>query len=150
MKIKTIVSFSFILLVGIVFLVFFNNSKSDQKPGNELYGENEENEEHEAAYQYLRWKYEADMIKDPTTGEALFGLRDQEIDFARTIPARTSSSSTSRSASPRSRSPPCCCARAARTSPTGTSTSPAQPRSREYRSPGRLDRSRRKGRQVRP
>ncbi len=93
MKIKVIVSVSFILLVAVVFLVFFNKTKSDQKPGNELYEENEENEEHEAAYQYLRWKYEADMIKDPTTGEALFGLRTQEVEFARTIPQRNTPSS---------------------------------------------------------
>ena len=50
-------------------------------------------EENEAAYQYLRWKYEADMIKDPTTGKRLFGLRDQEIEFARTIRQGNNSSS---------------------------------------------------------
>src|SRR4030095_6303674 len=65
----------------------------DQHLNNEA---SEENEENEAAYQYLRWKYEADMIKDPTTGEALFGLRDQEIEFARTIPARNTSSPLAR------------------------------------------------------
>src|SRR6188768_824216 len=92
MKIKVIVSVSFILLVVVGLLVFLNKSSGDQKPVNELYEENEENEEHEAAYQYLRWKYEADMIKDPTTGEALFGLRNQEVEFARTIPQRNTSS----------------------------------------------------------
>src|SRR6187551_4089936 len=96
MKIKVIVSISFILLVVVGFLVFFNKSKDDQKPVDELYEENEENEEHEAAYQYLRWKYEADLIKDPTTGEALFGLRDQEIEFARTIPQRNTPSGLAR------------------------------------------------------
>jgi hypothetical protein len=75
MKIKVIVSVSFILLVAVGFRFFLNKSRGDQKPGNELF---EENEEHEATYQYLRWKYEADMVKDPTTGEALFGLRNQE------------------------------------------------------------------------
>ena len=85
MKIKVIVSVSFILLVAVGFRFFLNKSRGDQKPGNELF---EENEEHEATYQYLRWKYEADMVKDPTTGEALFGLRNQEIEFAKTIPER--------------------------------------------------------------
>src|SRR6186997_3022654 len=96
MKIKVIVSVSFILLVVAGFLVFLNKTNGDQEPENELLGENEENEEHEAAYQYLRWKYEADMIKDPTTGEALFGLRDQEIEFASTIPGRNNSSGLAR------------------------------------------------------
>jgi len=93
MKIKVIVSVSFILLATAGFLFFLKKHKGDQKPGNELY---EENEEHEAAYQYLRWKYEADMIKDPTTGEALFGLRDQEIELAATIPQRNNSFSAAR------------------------------------------------------
>src|SRR6186713_2364207 len=96
MKFKVIVSLSFILLVAVGFLVFLNKSRGGQKPVNELYEENEENEEHEATYQYLRWKYEADLIKDPTTGEALFGLRDQEIEFARTIPERNTSSGLAR------------------------------------------------------
>ena len=96
MKFKVIVSLSFILLVAVGFLVYLNKSRDDQKPVNELYEENEENEEHEAAYQYLRWKYEADLIKDPTTGEALFGLRDQEIEFARTIPQRNTPSGLAR------------------------------------------------------
>ena len=93
MKIKVIVSVSFILLVAVGFLIFLNKVKGDQDLGNELF---EENEEHEAAYQYLRWKYEADMIKDPTTGEALFGLRNQEVEFARTIPERNTSSALAR------------------------------------------------------
>src|SRR6478736_1342438 len=93
MKIKVIVSVSFILLVVAGFLAFLNKTNGDKEPGKELF---EENEEHEAAYQYLRWKYEADMIKDPTTGEALFGLRDQEIEFASTIPVRNTSSSSAR------------------------------------------------------
>jgi len=88
MKFKVIVSASFILLVVVGLLFFLNKHKDDQEIGIELL---EENEEHEAAYQYLRWKYEADMIKDPTTGEALFGLRKQEVEFARTIPERNTS-----------------------------------------------------------
>jgi len=89
MKFKVIVSASFVLLVAVGFLFFVNKHKDDQEIGDELL---EENEEHEAAYQYLRWKYEADMIKDPTTGEALFGLRNQEVEFTRTIPERNTSS----------------------------------------------------------
>ena len=93
MKIKIIVSVSFILLVAVGFLIFLSKSKGDQDLSTEVF---EENEEHEAAYQYLRWKYEADMIKDPTTGEALFGLRNQEVEFARTIPERNTSSALAR------------------------------------------------------
>ena len=93
MKIKIIVSVSFILLVAVGFLIFLSKSKGDQDLSTGVF---EENEEHEAAYQYLRWKYEADMIKDPTTGEALFGLRNQEVEFARTIPERNTSSALAR------------------------------------------------------
>ncbi|TMI91423.1 MAG: hypothetical protein E6H08_13415, partial [Bacteroidetes bacterium] len=96
MKIKVIVSVCFILMIPTGLLFFLNKSRGDQKHGIDLLGENEENEEHEAAYQYLRWKYEADMIKDPTTGEASFGLRDQEIEFARTIPQRNTPSGLAR------------------------------------------------------
>jgi len=93
MKRKVIVSVSFILLVTSGVLLFLNRPSGDQHLNNET---SEENEENEAAYQYLRWKYEADMIKDPTTGEALFGLRDQEIEFTRTIPERHTSSPIAR------------------------------------------------------
>ena len=95
MKRKVIASVAFIFLVAIISFLSLNRSKLSLRAEkeNELY---EENEEDEATSQYMRWKYEADLIKDPTTGEALFGLRDKEIDFARTIPERTSSSSTAR------------------------------------------------------
>ena len=93
MKRKVIVSVSFLLLVASGVLLFLNRSTDGRHLSNE---ELEENEENEAAYQYLRWKYEADMIKDPTTGEALFGLRDQEIEFTRTIPERHTSSPIAR------------------------------------------------------
>src|SRR5436190_6706013 len=95
-KINVNVSNCFILMIPTVLLFFLNTSRGDQKNGIDLLVENEENEEHEAAYQYLRWKYEADMIKDPTTGEASFGLRDQEIEFARTIPQRNTPSGLAR------------------------------------------------------
>ena len=81
-----------VFLVAIGFLLLINKPAGKQELAHEA-GENKENEENEAAYHYLRWKYEADMIKDPATGEALFGLRDQEIEFARTIPQRNASSS---------------------------------------------------------
>src|SRR6186997_35945 len=93
MRIKVIASISCILLVASGILLFLNRSTGDQRLNNESSDENEENE---AAYQYLRWKYEADMIKDPTTGEALFGLRDHEIELARTIPERHTSSAIAR------------------------------------------------------
>jgi len=94
MKIKVIASVVLVLLVAIVFLLFVNKPTAKRQLVNKELSE--ENEENEAAYQYLRWKYEADMIKDPTTGEALFGLRDQEIEFTKTIPARNISSAVAR------------------------------------------------------
>jgi len=86
MKTKVIVSVSLILLIA-AGIVFFNRPSGNHDINN-AYEENEELEENEAAYQYLRYKYEADMVKDPTTGEPLFGLRDKEIEFARAIPER--------------------------------------------------------------
>lgn len=91
MKVKVIVSACLILLVVAGLMVLLK--KTEKEKESELL---EENEEHEAAYQYLRWKYEADMIKDPTTGEALFGMRDQEIEFAKTVPERNTSSALAR------------------------------------------------------
>src|SRR5262245_43886003 len=91
MKLKVIAS------VALVFIGSLAVYLLSSKPGHrlELIGEtdeeNEEMEENEAAYQYLRWKYEADMIKDPGTGQSLFGLRDQEIELAGTIPQRNAS-----------------------------------------------------------
>src|SRR4026209_1648137 len=84
MRLKVIVSVSILALAVVTAgsLLFLNGSAGEGDLNGELF------EENEAAYQYLRWKYEADMIKDPTTGEALFGLRDQEIEFAKTIPER--------------------------------------------------------------
>src|SRR4030095_5788765 len=83
-----------VIFVSIVLASFFliNRSKDQQQATDEYSETQEENEENEAINNYMRWKYEADMIKDPTTGEALFGLRDKEIEFASTIPQRTTSS----------------------------------------------------------
>src|SRR5688572_897736 len=90
MKIRVIVSVAVVLLVAIGFHFLMNKPAGKEGPSQELLKENE------AAYHYLRWKYEADMVKDPTTGDALFGLRDQEIEFARTIPQRNGFSSAAR------------------------------------------------------
>ena len=93
MKRRVIVSVSLVFVVTLGFLLLVNKPAGKQLSHDEF---SEENEENEAAYHYLRWKYEADMIKDPTTGEALFGLRDQEIELARTIPQRNTSSPVAR------------------------------------------------------
>jgi len=93
MKRKVIVSVILVSIVALSFLLLVNRSTRQQLPNNEF---SEKIEEKEAAYHYLRWKYEADMVKDPTTGEALFGLRDQEIELAKTIPQRTTSSAVAR------------------------------------------------------
>ena len=92
MKIRVIVSVAVVFLVALGFrlLVKKTSDKPQASVSKELVKENE------AAYHYLRWKYEADMVKDPTTGEAKFGYRDQEIEFAKTIPERSVSSPTSR------------------------------------------------------
>jgi len=91
MKIRVIVSVVLVFLVALGFQ--FLIKKMDNRP---QHSEEELISENEAAYHYMRWKYEADMIKDPSTGEALFGLRDQEVDFAKTIPERFISSLTAR------------------------------------------------------
>ena len=93
MKRTVIVPAVLVFVVTLGFLLLVNKPQGKQLSLDEF---SEENEENEAAYHYLRWKYEADMIKDPTTGEALFGLRDQEIEFARTIPQRNTSSPVAR------------------------------------------------------
>ena len=93
MKRRVIVPVALVFLVALGSLLIINKPAAKQNFINEA---REENEENEAAHHYLRWKYEADMIKDPTTGEALFGLRHQELEFARTIPQRTTSSPLAR------------------------------------------------------
>jgi hypothetical protein len=93
MKRRVIVPVALVFFVTLGFLLLVKKPAGKELSHDEF---SEENEEHEAAYHYLRWKYEADMIKDPTTGEALFGLRDQEIEFAGTIPQRNTSSSVAR------------------------------------------------------
>ena len=94
MQRKVIASVAFIFLVAIVSFLVINTSKHFQRTADvDVLNEYEEDE---ATNQYMRWKYEADLIKDPTTGEALFGLRDQEIEFARTIPDKRFASGTAR------------------------------------------------------
>jgi hypothetical protein len=85
MKRRVIVPVALVFFVTLGFLLLVKKPAGKELSHDEF---SEENEEHEAAYHYLRWKYEADMIKVPTTGEALFGLRDHEIEFAGTIPQR--------------------------------------------------------------
>ncbi|HET6769194.1 MAG TPA: hypothetical protein VFH08_17410, partial [Chitinophagaceae bacterium] len=96
MKRRVIVSGALVFVVALGILMLTNKPGGKQQGRRELAHGPKENEENPAAYHYLRWKYEADLIKDPTTGEALFGLRDREIAFARTIPQRNASSSVAR------------------------------------------------------
>ena len=56
-------------------------------------------ENKQSAYHFLRWKYDADLIKDPVTGEVPMGMREHEIEFAKTIPIRNLSNSVNRTAS---------------------------------------------------
>lgn len=90
MKTKVII-LSTLLICAVLAVFILGNKEVRQYFISESEENEEENEENEAVYTYLRWKYEADMVKDPTTGEALFGLRDQEISFASTIPERYNS-----------------------------------------------------------
>lgn len=88
MKFRKLFLTGFILLIALVFcLMLFNISgkKSNQVEPVSA------NEDKQAAYQYARWKYDADLVRDPATGEVPFGLRKQEIEFASTIPERGSS-----------------------------------------------------------
>ena len=85
------VAFLFMTAVGVYFIV---NKPNDKLVVSEEL--EEEDKENAAAFRYLRWKYEADMVRDPTTGEPLFGLREQETEFAQTIPERYISSGSSR------------------------------------------------------
>jgi len=84
MKTRIIVSIAFVFFIAL--LIPFSFSKTVKK---NIAGQ-EATEENEAAYTYLRWKYEADMIKDPVTGEVPVGMREREIEFAKTIPVRGS------------------------------------------------------------
>ena len=84
MKTKFLLSVALVMAVTLVTVIISNSKKSKISSGKS----ETDFEEHEASYQYARWKYEADMIKDPVTGEFPFGLREQEIEFAKTIPQR--------------------------------------------------------------
>src|SRR6187399_2634327 len=96
MRLKAIVSLVVVFVIALGVQLSINRLGENRAIGKEIEEKNEEMEENEAAYQHLRWKYEADMIKDPTTGEALFGLRDQEIEFAGTMPIRNAVSGLAR------------------------------------------------------
>ena len=91
MKIKVIVSVSIVLLAAAG--IYYVTKSSIGSPADSVESDKDEKE---ARHHYLRWKYEADMVKDPTTGEPMFGLRYQEIDQATTIPQRNTSSPLAR------------------------------------------------------
>ena len=94
MKTKSLIFSALFLLIA--FAIFFFSKKSTKT----VFAKSDSiEEEMQSEYQYLRWKYDADMVKDPSTGIAMFGLRAQEVEFAKTIPVRTSSSPFARVAS---------------------------------------------------
>ncbi|HLF47176.1 MAG TPA: T9SS type A sorting domain-containing protein [Chitinophagaceae bacterium] len=93
MKTRIQVFFTLLLLLVIIGAVVFVNSSNDYLAKEETLNGNEEKS---AAYHYLRWKYEADMIRDPVTGAVPFGLREQEIEFSKTMPVRFASSPNNR------------------------------------------------------
>lgn len=85
MKPRVIISFVLVFTAALLFQLLKPKNTEKKFPVSEPVLNSEEKA---AAYTQLRWKYEADMVKDPTTGEAHFGLRHQEIEFANTIPQR--------------------------------------------------------------
>jgi len=89
MKTRIIVSALIVFLIAIGIQIIFKKSITVHQTFAEPVTEQEGRS---AAYQYMRWKYEADMIKDPVTGEIPFGMREKEIEFAKTIPVRSSTS----------------------------------------------------------
>jgi photosystem II stability/assembly factor-like uncharacterized protein len=95
MKTRIVISTSLIFLIALLFQFSFKNTLNKNKSSQEPLLVNEEKQ---AAYQYLRWKYEADMIRDPVTGNVPMGMRLQEIEFAKTISARNSSLVSGRTA----------------------------------------------------
>ena len=95
MKTKILIPVSLVFLISLTIQLLVKESNNKTYSANETIS----SEEEPSAYQYLRWKYEADMIRDPATGNVPFGMREQEIEFAKTIPVRTSSSLFSRTAS---------------------------------------------------
>lgn len=95
MKTRIVISTALIFLIALLFQLPFRNKVNKNNCSQEPLLENEEKQ---AAYQYLRWKYEADMIRDPVTGNVPTGMREQEIEFAKTIPVRYSSSASARAA----------------------------------------------------
>src|SRR5687768_2016819 len=88
-----------ILAVALVFIIAFAVQIISRKNIQQSPLDSEPSliaEEKQAAYHIARWKYEADMIKDPITGLVPYGMREKEIEFARTIPVRNSPGSFSR------------------------------------------------------
>lgn len=79
------------LLITLVFIISFITHIISKENSQQNHVSKEPTlrvEEKQAAYHFARWKYEADMIKDPVTGTVPYGMREREIEFARTIPER--------------------------------------------------------------
>jgi len=95
MKIRMVIAALLVFLAAWVFPLLLQKKETNKPAAAELIlpaGEKQ------AAYHYLRWKYEADMIKDPVTGQVPFGMREQEIEFSKTIPVRNISPGMARTA----------------------------------------------------
>ena len=90
MKTRIIISAVLIFLIALIFQLIVKKTSSKNFSFQEPILNNEEKQ---SANHYLRWKYDADMIKDPATGKIPLGMRDQEIEFAKSIPVRHSGSS---------------------------------------------------------
>ncbi len=89
MKISNTIAGAFLFLL-LILTGFWISQNKEAFPHEEI---------KQTAYHFLRWKYDADMIKDPITGKVPIGMREQEIEFAKTIPIRNTVFGNARTAS---------------------------------------------------
>jgi len=73
------------IMILVIFILFKSSFYSNKKP---LEWQKEENDEKEMGYVNERAKYEFDMLKDPATGKIPYGVFDQELAYAKTLPVK--------------------------------------------------------------
>ena len=93
MKTRIIITTTTIIFLTSLFVYHNDGNKSVLNSGRKV---QLENEEQGASYQQYRWKYEADMIKDPATGKIPYHILEQELEFAGKMPVKENSGSSAR------------------------------------------------------
>lgn len=74
-------------------VLIYKNHPSFENEERKQWEENEEEKENRSAsYIDARYKYELDMLKDPATGKIPEGIFEKELEFAKTLPVKSSSS----------------------------------------------------------